>query len=79
MLSMSEFGDNMKSGQMFQQHTETPAPLSLSASTNTSSGAATAWSNRSLGQGRTLPYSSKTAGTVYKFEDNQSSLPAIKE
>jgi len=76
---MSEFGDNMKSGQMFQQHPETPPPLSLSSSNNTSAGAATAWSTRSLGQGRTLPYSSKTAGTVYKFEDNQSSLPAIKE
>jgi hypothetical protein len=79
MLSMSEFGDNIKTGQMFQQHGETPPPLSLSSSNNTSTGAATAWSNRSLGQGRTLPYSSKTAGTMYKFDDAQSSLPSIKE
>ena len=66
-------------GQMFQQHLETPAPLSLSSSTRNSSSQATAWTNKSLGQGRPLSLSSQTEGTVHKFDDSQASLPSIKE
>jgi hypothetical protein len=43
--------------------------VSLSGQTNSSSSARTAWTTSSMRRGGTpLPYSSKTGGSVYKFE-----------
>ena len=43
-------------------------PMSMSASTRSSSGAATAWRNKSLSNSP-MSLSSKTAGTTFKFDD----------
>jgi len=80
-LSAPQFGDSgsQMTGQMFQQHAETPAPLSLSTATRGSGNARTAWTNKSLSGNTPLSLSSHTEGTTYKFDDNQTSLPSIKE
>ena len=69
VLSSSEFMSDNFSGQPTHQGAEVDAPLSLSSGTTGSAAQATAWRNRSLGGGRPLSLSSKTAGTTFKFDD----------
>jgi hypothetical protein len=65
---------------MFQQHPQTSAPLSLSSNTTGSAQQATAWRTRGLQDGGSpLPLSSRTEGSVYKFQDDQSSKPFVQE
>ena len=53
------------------------APLSLSSNTMGSAAGATAWRNQSLGAGRPMSYSRRTAGTTYKFDDDtKTTLPS---
>lgn len=55
---------------------DTTPPLSLSASTFGSAAQATSWVNRSLGGGKPMSLSKKTAGTTFKFDDDSGpSLP----
>ena len=70
ILSSSEFMSDNFSGQPTSHGPEVDAPLSLSSGTTGSANQATAWRNRSLGGGRPLALSSKTAGTTFKFEDS---------
>lgn len=69
ILSSSEFMSDSFSGKPTHQSEDTDLPLSLSSGTTGSAAQATAWRNRSLGGGRPLSYSSKTAGTTFKFDD----------
>jgi hypothetical protein len=72
MLSQPQF----QSGQPYQQSPDSPPPLSLGKNTTGSAAQATAWSNRSLGGGKPLAYSSKTRGTTYSWDDTpQTNLP----
>jgi hypothetical protein len=72
MLSQPQF----QSGQAQPQAPDVPTPLSLSKNTTGSAAQATAWSNRSLGGGKPLAYSSKTRGTTYSWDDTpQTNLP----
>jgi hypothetical protein len=79
MLSTAQFGDGgtQLTGQMFQQHPTTSQVLPLSANTLSSASRATAWSNQSLSAGSSgpLPLSSRTEGSVYKFDDNSAVTP----
>jgi hypothetical protein len=65
-ISSSQFGDTAP---------DVDIPLSLSSSTLGSAAGATAWRNRGLAGGRPMAYSKRTAGTTYKFDDDNS--PAI--
>jgi len=77
MISSEQFGST---GDMFQQHPQVAAPLSLSSSTSGSAAQATAWRTRGLSDsGSPLPLSSRTEGSVYKFEDDQSSKRSVQE
>ena len=53
-------------------------PLSLGASTFGSAAQATSWVNRSMGGGRPMAYSKKTKGTVFSFDDDNSSATLPK-
>ena len=69
-LSSPQFGAE-------QNSVGTPAPLSYSKTTSSSAAQATAWSNRSLGAGKPLAYSSKTKGTTFNWDDSTTpSLPS---
>ena len=70
ILSSSEFMSDSFSGNPTHHGPDVDAPLSLSSGTTGSAAQATAWRNRSLGGGRPLSLSSKTAGTTFKFEDS---------
>lgn len=69
ILSSSEFMSDNFSGNPTHHGPDVDAPLSLSSGTTGSAAQATAWRNRSLGGGRPLAYSSKTAGTTFKWDD----------
>lgn len=58
---------------MAPQTPDVDTPLSLSASTAGSAAQATAWKNRSLGGGRPLSLSKKTAGTTFNWDDSSTS------
>jgi hypothetical protein len=79
-LSSSQFDTESLSSSQFgaeQNSPGTPAPLSLSASTTGSAAQATVWRNKSLGEGRPLAYSRKTAGTTFNWDDSkETTLPA---
>ena len=79
-LSSSQFDSGDLSSSKFgaeQNSVGTPAPLSLSASTTGSAAQATVWRNKSLGEGRPLAYSRKTAGSTFNWDDSkETSLPA---
>ena len=52
------------------------SPVSLGSSTRDTYSQQTAWKTRDMGKGRPLPYSKRSAGSVYKFDDDASpSLP----
>jgi hypothetical protein len=53
-------------------------PLALGKNTAGSAASATAWRNKSLGGGRPMAYSSKTAGTTYNFDDNSAAVAMPK-
>ena len=77
MISSEQFSST---GESFQEHPQAAAPLSLGANTSGSAAQATAWRTRGLGSsGGPLPLSSRTEGSVYKFEDDQSSKPSVQE
>ena len=69
ILSSSEFMNDNFTVQQTHHGQDTEAPLSLSSGTTGSANQATAWRNRSLGGGRPLSLSSKTAGTTFKWDD----------
>ena len=70
-ISSSQFGSE-------QDAVSTPsAPLSYSSSTSGSAQQATAWSTKSLGNGRPLSWSKKTGGTTFKWDDASTpTMPA---
>jgi len=77
MISSEQFSGT---GESFQEHPQAAAPLSLSAETSSSASQATAWRTRGLGSsGGPLPLSSRTEGSIYKFEDDQASKPSVQE
>lgn len=69
ILSSSEFMSDNFSGNPTHHGPDVDAPLSLSSGTTGSTAQATAWRNRSLGGGRPLSLSSKTAGTTFRWDD----------
>lgn len=69
-LSSTQFG-----GEDSQPEIETP--LALGKNTAGSAANATAWRNKSLGRGRPMSYSSKTAGTTYNFDDNSGAAAPV--
>jgi len=79
-LSSSQFDtENLSSSQFGaeQNSSGTPAPLSLSASTTGSAAQATVWRNKSLGEGKPLAYSRKTAGSTFNWDDSkEATFPA---
>jgi hypothetical protein len=48
------------------------APVSLGSSTRDTYSQQTAWKTRDMGRGRPLPYSKRSAGSVYKFDDDSN-------
>lgn len=69
ILSSSEFMKDSFTGNPTADAPDVEAPLSLSSGTSGSTAQATAWRNRSLGHGRPLAYSNKTAGSTFKWDD----------
>lgn len=63
--SSSQFG-----GVDSSQYLDTP--VSLGSSTTGTYAAQTAWKTREMGRGRPMPYSKRSAGSVYKFDDDGS-------
>lgn len=63
--SSSEFG-----GVDSSQYLDTP--VSLGSSTAGTYAAQTAWKTRDMGRGRPMPYSKRSAGSIYKFDDDGS-------
>lgn len=68
-LSNSQFGG---SNSMVPQTPDVDTPLSFSSSTAGSAAQATAWKNRSLGGGKPLSLSKKTAGTTFNWDDTST-------
>jgi phage portal protein BeeE len=76
-LSGTEFQDYGVKDTAF--HTEVGrSPLSSSANTLGTGNAQTAWRTKDLGGGRPLPWSSKTGGSTYKFDDGASPSFEVK-
>ena len=73
-LSNLQFGDSDSSSPMADIDT----PLSLGSKTFGSTAQATAWKNRSLGQGRPLSLSNKTAGTTFNWDDS-AATPSVPQ
>lgn len=48
------------------------SPVSLGSATRDTYSQQTAWKTREMGRGRPLPYSKRSAGSVYKFDDDSS-------
>jgi hypothetical protein len=69
-LSSTQFGDE-------DSQPPIEIPLALGKNTTGSAASATAWRNRTLGRGRPMAYSSKTAGTTYNFDDNAGGASPI--
>lgn len=69
--SAVEFGDDDN------KPTSYPSPMSLGASTRGTYEQRTAWATREMGRGAPLPYSRRSAGSVYRFDDDSSSAPSI--
>ena len=65
--------DSLSTSQFSPITPDTTAPLSLSKSTTGSAAQATAWRNRSLGNGSPLALSAKTRGTTFNWDDSSSS------
>jgi hypothetical protein len=65
-LSSSQFGDEDSSNPT----PEIETPLALGKNTAGSAANATAWRNKSLGRGRPMAYSKRTAGSTYNFDDS---------
>lgn len=63
--SSSEFGSVNSS-----QNLDTP--VSLGASTAGTYAQSTAWKTREMGRGRPLPYSKRSAGSTYRWDDDNS-------
>lgn len=63
--SSSEFGSVDSS-----QNLDTP--VSLGASTSGTYAQQTAWKTREMGRGRPLPYSKRSAGSTYRWDDDNS-------
>ena len=74
LLSNSQFGAN---NSMTPQTPDVDTPLSFSSSTAGSAAQATAWKNRSIGGGRPLSLSKKTAGTTFNWDDTPSSTSVM--
>ena len=62
---------------MTPQTPDVDTPLSFSSSTAGSAAQATAWKNRSIGGGRPLSLSKKTAGTTFNWDDASSVSPTV--
>jgi hypothetical protein len=72
-LSSSQFGDEDSSNPT----PEIETPLALGKNTAGSAANATAWRNKSLGRGRPMAYSKRTAGTTYNFDENDGGSSPI--
>jgi hypothetical protein len=70
--------DSLSSSQFSPVTPDITTPLSLSKATTGSAAQATAWRNRSLGEGRPLALSSKTQGTTFSWDDS-SSQPSVPQ
>jgi len=70
--SAVEFGDDDE-----RRPASYAAPMSLGASTRGTYEQRTAWQTREMGRGAPLPYSRRSAGSVYSFDDGSSSAPSI--
>lgn len=73
-LSSTQFGDEDSSNPTPQIET----PLALGKNTAGSAANATAWRNKSLGGGRPMALSKKTAGTTFNFDDSAAAPAAPK-
>ena len=71
-LSNSQFGGSDSYSSMAMTP-DIETPLSLGSKTFGSAAQATAWKNRSLGQGRPLALSNKTMGTTFNWDDSAAS------
>jgi hypothetical protein len=70
--SAVEFGDDDYKPQSYA------APRALGASTRGTYEQRTAWYTKDMSGGAPLPYSKKSAGSVYRFDDDGGSAPTIK-
>ena len=69
--SYSQFGDD-DSSIVKPVTPNVESPVSYGAATRGTYEQRTAWRTRDMSQGRPLPYSRRSAGSVYSFDDNTS-------
>jgi hypothetical protein len=70
--SYSQFGDDDDS--ITKPVTpEVESPVSYGSATRGTYEQRTAWRTRDMGRGAPLPYSKRSAGSVYRFDDDSSS------
>lgn len=73
--SYAQFGDDNDSVVTPVSPT-VESPVSLGAATRGTYEQRTAWRTKDMSGGRPLPYSKKSAGSVYRFDDDSSpSMP----
>ncbi len=72
--SYSQFGDDKSIVTPVTPEIE--SPISYGSATRGTYEQRTAWRTRDMGKGGPLPYSKKSSGSVYKFDDDATpSLP----
>ena len=74
--SYSQFGDDDDSSIVKPVTPDVDSPVSYGSSTRGTYEQRTAWRTRDMGGGRPLPYSKRSAGSTYRFDDDSSpSMP----
>jgi hypothetical protein len=76
--SLSQFGDDddFNPSPYKAQKIEVDEPVSYGSATRGTYESRTAWKTRDMSQGRPLPYSKRSSGSVYKFDDDSNpSMP----
>jgi len=68
--SYSQFGDDDSITKPVTPDIE--PPTSYGSATRGTYEQRTAWRTRDMGQGRPLPYSKRSAGSVYRFDDDST-------
>lgn len=56
---------------------EVDAPTSYGSSTRDTSSQQTAWKTRDMGKGRPLPYSKRSAGSTYRWDDDSGAAASV--
>lgn len=72
--SLSQFGDDddYNPSPYKAQKVDVESPVSYGSETRGTYESRTAWKTRDMSGGRPLPYSKRSAGSIYKFGDDNS-------